>query len=199
MQKAIPDFFRRRLTLSNVFTLALAALVVSVLLFPEVKAGMISGLMKVGMFRPDFAGEKPVAPVRQTEELLLTDAAGNQVALSSLKGKIVLLNFWATWCPPCRAELPSLEKLARRWKDRKDLVILTIDVDGGLEKSRKFLDRRHIGLPVYAATGKVPDALLGGAVPTTDVLDKSGALMTHHEGAVNFDTPAMDQFLNDLK
>ena len=72
-------------------------------------------------------------------------------------------------------------------------------MDGGLEKSRKFLDRRHIGLPVYAATGKVPDALLGGAVPTTDVLDKSGALMTHHEGAVNFDTPAMDQFLNDLK
>ncbi len=155
--------------------------------------------MKAGMFRPDFASEKPVIPLPSSEDLLLTDTAGKQVNLSSFRGKIVLLNFWATWCPPCRAELPSLQKLAARWKDHKDLVILTVDVDAALVKSRKFLEHRHLGLPLYAAVGTVPAALLGSAVPTTDVLDKSGALITHHEGAVDFDTAAMDQFLSDLK
>ena len=199
MQKITLPAFRRRLTPSNLLTGVLAALIVSMLLFPDVKATMISGLMKLGMFQPDFASEKPAIPLQSSEDLLLTDTAGKQVSISAFRGKIVVLNFWATWCPPCRAELPSLQKLAVKWKDRKDLVILTIDVDASLVKSRKFLDRRHLGLPLYAAVGPVPAALLGTAVPTTDVLDKSGALITHHEGAVDFDAPAMDQFLNDLK
>ena len=68
------------------------------------------------------------------------DKSGNVVQLNDLKGKVVFINFWATWCPPCIHELPSIDQLRQSLKDNKDIVFLMVDVDGDIDKSSAFME-----------------------------------------------------------
>ncbi|MGH2643105.1 MAG: TlpA family protein disulfide reductase, partial [Chitinophagaceae bacterium] len=87
--------------------------------------------MKVGLFRPKIELNDPSAsnlPVNLSD-IYFKDGNGHTFSLSSLKGKVVFINFWATWCPPCRAELPSIKKLYEKFKDNNKIMFLMVDVD----------------------------------------------------------------------
>ena len=89
--------------------------------------------------------EQPLTKVESESKLAadftLTNMQGEQVSLSQYRGKVVILNFWATWCPPCREEMPSMERLYRNYKD-KGLVMLAINVDkNGKKVVSQFLHR----------------------------------------------------------
>ncbi|ETI89629.1 MAG: Alkyl hydroperoxide reductase/ Thiol specific antioxidant/ Mal allergen, partial [Clostridium butyricum DORA_1] len=77
----------------------------------------------------------------------LKDLDGNEVSLSSLKGKKVFLNFWATWCPPCKAEMPEIEKLYQETKD-SDLVILAVDIGENSNTVKPFIDENKYNFKV---------------------------------------------------
>src|SRR5437588_6658240 len=96
----------KRITFDRILTVLLVMFVVAYLYSPRVKSWVIMGLMMVGFFKPDIPkpGEKKVvAPQMQVQ-----DINGRVIDLQQLKGKVVFINFWATWCPPCLAELPSI-------------------------------------------------------------------------------------------
>ena len=85
-------------------------------------------LVTASSSRPSYEPVKIVDMGDQAPDFLLEDTAGNQVSLASLRGKVVLVNFWATWCPPCRAEMPSMEKLNEAMAG-EDFVMLAINVE----------------------------------------------------------------------
>ena len=85
-------------------------------------------LYTAGNSRPTYAPVKAVAPGSPAPDFQLEDNNGNQISLSALRGKVVLVNFWATWCPPCRAEMPSMEKLNNAMAG-EDFVMLAINVE----------------------------------------------------------------------
>jgi len=118
------------------------------------------------------ADERSKAP-----DFNLEDFNGKHKSLSEFKGKVVLLNFWAMWCPPCRVELPELSEIYTRYKD-KGVVIIAISLDEGRDKDvKKFLSDRKITLPVLHGTKKVVEAygnFLG--IPTSFLIDKNGYL-----------------------
>ena len=100
---------------------------------------------------------------------------GSEVTSDSLRGKVVLVNFWATWCLPCRAEMPLLQKMAERHRDR-GLVVLGLSRDvGSDEPVRRFLSERGIDYPV-AVVGPDAERLFGGVTgyPTSFLIDRSG-------------------------
>ena len=92
-----------------------------------------------------FAGEKLID--RQAPAFELKDVDGNTVSLSSYKGTVVLLNFWATWCPSCREEFPSLNKLSRQLKNKKFSVI-AVSIDRSVSDVRDFLKKHPSGFTV---------------------------------------------------
>jgi len=100
---------------------------------------------------------------------------GEPVSLESLRGKVVLVNFWATWCPPCRVEMPGFQRV---WEDRRDegFVILALSADrGGNRIVHEFLDDRGITFPVAMATGTVIRDFGGvRAYPTSFLIDREG-------------------------
>lgn len=106
------------------------------------------------------------------------DLSGKAHSLAEYQGKIVVLNFWATWCFPCRDEMPMLNKLAPQFA-AKDVVFLAVSLDDAKsrEKIPRFLDKKKITLPVF--TGATPATLtqfgLAGVVPATVVLDRDGS------------------------
>ncbi len=113
----------------------------------------------------------------------LTNVDGKPVKLSDFKGKVVILNFWATWCPPCRKEIPTFISLQKQYGD-KGLVIVGISLDeGGPGVVKPFVSRAGINYPVMMGDQKTA-ADYGGieVVPTTFIIDRNGRIAAEHQG-----------------
>ena len=111
-------------------------------------------------------------------ELSFSDLSGKPHSVSSYRGKIVVLNFWATWCLPCRDEMPMLSKLSKDFAPQ-DVVFLAVSLDDAKSQSNlpRFLEKKKIALSVF--TGATPatlhDLQLGEIVPATVIIDRNGS------------------------
>jgi len=131
---------------------------------------------------------------RQQADFTLADLQGKNWTLKDLRGKVVLLNFWATWCPPCRKEMPDLEALYLKFKDKdQGFVVLAIS-DEGAAKVNPFLAERNITYPVLLDPGrKVNEQFQVEGIPKSFVYDRSGKLV-----AQSIDMRTQRQFLEML-
>jgi thiol-disulfide isomerase/thioredoxin len=117
----------------------------------------------------------------------MQDISGKTVSTASWSGKVVLLAFWATWCPPCRAEIPALIDLQTRYKDRMQIVSISED-DDPPEKILKFVQQKGINYPVVMATPALIDKYGGvPALPTTFLIDTHGRVVQKHMGLYSVD------------
>ncbi len=123
---------------------------------------------------------------------------GKTVTLSSLKGKVVFINFWATWCPPCIHEMPSINELKQKFKGNNDIVFLMVDVDNKMGKSSAFMQENNYDLPVYVPASNIPSNYLGNAIPTTVILDKNGNMAVRIEGGRDYTDPEIVKFIKEL-
>jgi len=120
-------------------------------------------------------------------DFTLTDLQGRKVTLSQYRGKVVIVNFWATWCPPCREEMPSMESLYRRFKDQ-DLVLLAINVeeDGG-EAVNDFLKGKDYNFTILLdTTAEVQENYQVFQFPETFIIDRNGNLVDKIVGGRNW-------------
>ncbi|MBF0488027.1 MAG: TlpA family protein disulfide reductase [Nitrospirae bacterium] len=128
----------------------------------------------------DFTG--PIAP-----DFTLKSINGGDVSLSSYKGKVILLNFWATWCPPCRDEMPSLNRLYLKYKD-SGLVVLAVSTDGSSKVVERFMADNHLDFPVLMDSGmKISKHKYRvNAQPATFIISKDGKIVNKYFGSVNW-------------
>lgn len=123
---------------------------------------------------------------------------GKTISLRSLKGKVVFINFWATWCGPCIHEMPSINNLKQLYKGNKTIEFLMVDVDNKMAKSSAFMLQNKYDLPVFVPTGNIPSEYLGNSIPTTVILDKSGDIIARIEGGRDYMSPEIITALNEL-
>jgi|Deesub1362B_J571_1020462.scaffolds.fasta_scaffold00163_43 cytochrome c biogenesis protein CcmG/thiol:disulfide interchange protein DsbE len=116
-------------------------------------------------------------------DFTLKDIKGNNVSLSDFRGKIVILNFWATWCPPCRKEIPVFIKLYEKYKN-EGLIIIGISLDKeGKKVIIPFVKKFGINYPILIGTKEVENAYGGiRGIPTTFIIDKEGKIRKKHIG-----------------
>lgn len=127
------------------------------------------------------------------------DLEGNRVMLEEYRGKTIFINLWATWCPPCRAEMPHIESLYKKVNGQENLEFLMIALDKELEKSKDFIDKKGFTFPVVHASFGLNDALQSQSIPTTLVVDPNGEIVFYQEGMSNFDTQEFREFLINQK
>ncbi|MFZ4861779.1 TlpA family protein disulfide reductase [Sphingobacterium sp. Mn56C] len=139
-----------------------------------------------------------VSVVNPTADVSFKDGAGKQLKLSELKGKVVFVNFWATWCPPCIEELPSIAKLSKHFANNEDIAFLLVDVDGEYDQSADFLKTRNIKLANYIPDSVIPSSFLENAIPSTVIIDKKGKLVQRFQGARDYDNPDMIKAIESL-
>lgn len=145
---------------------------------PSQEAANMGGL-KIGAKAPDFE---------------LKTLSGDTVKLSDLKGKKVMLNFWATWCPPCKAEMPAMEEFHKEAGD--EVVILAVNIDPHLDV-KAFVDENGITFPIpLDEEDKVNEMYQVLSIPTTYFIDTKGNIGNKYIGAMNHD--AMKQYTKDL-
>lgn len=133
-----------------------------------------------------------------SNDFSMLNEAGEKFNTESLRGKVVFINFWATWCPPCIKEMPSIEQLKKSYDGNDDIVFLLVDVDGKMEKSKAFMQKNNFDLQVSIPDSNIPSTLLGNAIPTTIILDKNGQIAGKLEGAYDYSNPEMKKALDEL-
>ncbi|WP_036383246.1 TlpA disulfide reductase family protein [Muricauda sp. MAR_2010_75] len=125
----------------------------------------------------------------------LVTAEGKRMDFQSKKGEVVLVNFWATWCPPCIAELPSLVDLHEDYGDKVAFAFVASDER---DKVSTFLEKKGYHLPVYFETSRTPDELISKSIPATYVISKSGKIVVDEKGAVNWNSTHTRTLLDSL-
>ncbi len=166
----------------------------------EVFGFLQRGLLATGLMRAQTV-EAPVSEAEylnaQAYSLVLADAGGQLHNLSEFRGQVVLVNLWATWCPPCIAEMPGLEKLYK--KTRGEVAFVMIARDRDFELSKAFVKRKGYEVPIYYALGPLPDQLSSNGIPATFVIAPDGRLAFSHTGMADYDHPDIEKFLRNLK
>jgi peroxiredoxin len=116
-------------------------------------------------------------------DFTLSDLNGNKVNLSAMKGKVVMVEFWATWCPPCKESIPEINKLYIKYKD-KGFTVLAISVDKGLDSAElaEFAREYSLTYPVMLDNGKASSSYRVGSIPTSFMIDKNGRMVSKHIG-----------------
>lgn len=131
-------------------------------------------------------------------DFLLNDLAGKPFRLSDYRGKIMLLNFWATWCPPCREEMKSLDSLYKRYKTY-NLIILAVSLDRTPEKARQFIKEIAPSFPVlYDYNARVSQKYNVFSIPTTFLIDKKGRIVDIFFGEQNWTSKKLIQKIEGL-
>jgi cytochrome c biogenesis protein CcmG/thiol:disulfide interchange protein DsbE len=137
---------------------------------------------RIGMAAPDFT-------VRDSDRT---------VTLSQLKGQVVVLNFWATYCPPCVEEVPSLVQMQQRLK-AKGVTVLAVSIDADEDSYRRFLKEYNVNLLSVRDPEQKSNSLYGTSkIPETYVIDRNGVVRRKFIGAVNWNEPEVIDFLSKL-
>lgn len=173
--------------------------VLLILLFnPNAKAWLMQRLMDVGLFKPKI--EKSLNnSTPETLSFTYRDAAGNNFSSENLKGKVVFINFWATWCPPCRAEMPSLEAMYQKFKDDDNYAFIFINEDEDILKAKNYLEVHNLTIPLMQSNSTFPSSLYSGTLPTTLLINKEGVVVMNHTGVGNYSSRNFIEELRSLK
>jgi len=126
--------------------------------------------------------QRKVAP-----DFTLTDATGLPITLSQLRGKVVLLDFWATWCGGCKLEIPWYMEFDKRYRADGLAVIGVSTDDEGMKVVKPFLAQRHIEYPVVIGNEAMEKSFGLGAMPLTLLIDRKGKIAVSHSGVVDKD------------
>ena len=154
---------------------------------PETVASLLRG---IGI----QVSNQPVQPLDFTLQLL----DGDSVTLSSLKGNVVLLNFWATWCPSCRQEKPSLNAFYQHFQNQ-GLEVFSINLRENPDDVRQFVQSNGYTLPVLLdLDGNVGSTYGVRAIPTTFIIDQSGMIIGRLVGSINWDSPQVFEVFEAL-
>jgi thiol-disulfide isomerase/thioredoxin len=157
-----------------------------------------SALLKTGVLDASISEDKDIAK-NFDYDFRVVDLQNNTVDVSSFKGKTLFINLWATWCGPCRVEMPSIQNLYNTVdKDKVVFIILSLDHKDPYAKVTKFVQDKEFNFPVYLPASELPSQLQVKSIPTTFIVDSKGKIVQKETGVTNFDTDQFRKFLEGL-
>jgi cytochrome c biogenesis protein CcmG, thiol:disulfide interchange protein DsbE len=182
-------------------TIALGALLIAIGLVSFVN---LSSHRTVGSAPPDSAATSAgqsgaVAAGKLAANFTLRDLKGSEISLASLRGKVVFLNVWATWCAPCREEMPSIESLYRDFKANGDFVVLAVSQDTDGELVRPFVEQNHLQFTVLLdPRNEVGERYDVNGIPETFIIGRDGRIVAHHVGPYDWSNADIREALQEL-
>ena len=153
-------------------------------------------VLATGLLRPDI--EQPAEAQRPADyRFSLVDLEGRRHSLEEFRGQVVFLNLWASWCPPCLAEMPNIHRLYRKTGSEVAFVMVSLDRDPTV--ASKWIEGKGYTFPVYFPAGPLPAAYDSPTIPTTFIISPDGKIVSQRRGMADYDTEAFRSFLRGLQ
>lgn len=166
-------------------------------LYTEVIGKMQQAMLLTGLMQPEI--NIPVSQQQNADyNFSITSFDNKPLDFETLRGKKVFLNFWASWCPPCRAEMPTIEKLYSKVKNERDLNFVLVSLDSDTAKAKRFIKEEGFSFPVYFLNGYLPAIYNSGTIPSTFVISPNGKIVSKEIGMADYDTDRFIKFLKGL-
>jgi peroxiredoxin len=155
------------------------------------------GILLLAALSACYSGSRPPRIGTSAPEFTVQDS-DRSIKLSDYRGQIVILNFWATWCPPCVEEMPSLVEMQRRMK-AKGITVLAVSVDADQRAYNQFLKDHNVNLLTVRDVDQKSNSLYGTfKFPETYIIDRNGVMRRKFIGAVDWTAPDITDFLNKM-
>ncbi len=161
-------------------------------LHTEVIGLLQRGLLATGLMQPTTVDTHEKA----TFDFVLTDLDGQEVLFSDFEGETIFLNFWATWCPPCIAEMPDIEALYQLKASSVHFVMISLDENR--IKAREFVEKKGFQMPIYFLKSSLPRTYETTSIPTTYVISPAGTIVVENHGMAQYNTTDFRKLLDEL-
>ncbi len=186
---------RRKSKLSLTIDLIIILLAILIMI-PATRKGTIAMVLKPTLFvyQPTLLNE-PVELTQTSGDWRLRTMSGDTCTLASLTGKPIVLNYWASWCAPCLAEMSQFRSLYETYADKVNFLFISNEKPADI---RQFVKRKKPGIPVYLPVSNYPEQLSTSTLPTTFVIDSNGRIVMRKEGMAQWSGPKMRNILNQL-
>lgn len=166
-------------------------------LYSSVIGKFQQAVLLTGVFQPEM--NIPVNEQQAADyNFSLISMDNKLVGLNDFKGKVIFLNFWASWCPPCRAEMPTIQNLYDKIKNKNDVVFVLVSLDNDLSKAKTFIQKESFTFPVYYLNSSLPPVYDTGTIPSTFVISKEGKIVARRTGMADYDSQKFIDFINKL-
>jgi len=133
--------------------------------------------------------------IKRLPSFIIEDINGNVININSFKGKKVFVNLWASWCPPCREEIPSIESLKNKVSSEKAVFVM-LSLDKHFDDAKKFKASNNMQLPVYYPASELPELFNIQGIPATFIFNEKGELIKVNNGADDYNTDEYFRLLN---
>jgi thiol-disulfide isomerase/thioredoxin len=185
------EYFKNSGRLKIISDLVFYLLIIAVLL-PWSRTFLIRSIL----LKPGFKhGSEIVSLKPEDYNLILQDQNGKIVKLSDHKGELIFISYWATWCPPCRAEMPSIQNLYKLYGDKISFFLITAEDS---RKVKAFLYDKGYDLPVYFQKSLSSDLLNATSYPTTYIISRKGEILVKKKGAAKWDSRGVKRKIDEL-
>lgn len=169
-------------------------------LHTEVLGFLQRGILATGIMDPDLDEKSNLAVNNNYPEadfsMNLINSKGENVPMEELRGKVIFMNVWATWCPPCVAEMPGINKLYQD-VDKNKVAFIMLSVDQDFQKALDFNKRKGYDFETYKTNGGFPSMYNSQSLPTTYVINSRGELVLTNMGMGDYDTKEFREFLKE--
>lgn len=134
----------------------------------------------------------------QDYNFVMTTSDNETLSLNDFRGSVIFVNVWASWCPPCIAEMPTIETLYNELKDHERIRFILLSMDEEQDRAVKFMESRDFETPYMFPGSQIPVALRGTVLPTTYVISKEGQLTYKKQGLADYSSPSFRNWLVEL-
>ncbi len=195
IKERIQNYFRSKSPFRITTDLLFYLLILS-LLIPFSRKFVATGMNKLTMHRPAIIREASQVSLLDADyDWTLMDIEGSPVSFSEFKGEVVFLSIWATWCPPCRAEMPNIQHLYEQYGDRVSFVLASQEDP---ETILRFMEDQGYSMPVYRLVQNPPAKLSTSSIPTSFLISPEGKIQVRKTGAARWDGKFFTAYLDEL-
>ena len=195
LKKPVSNYFKKKKPLSIIFD-AVFIIVILLFLIPATRQQTAAFFIRMTSFPASALDAKDQFGINTESEMWqLHDIEGNTVTLGELNNKPVFLNIWATWCPPCVAELPGIQDLYHEFGNDVNFVFVSNE---SREKIREFAKKHDYEDLPFFISGTMPRDFLTNSIPTTYIIDKKGVVRLRKQGAARWNASKTETLLKQL-
>ncbi|HHJ10541.1 MAG TPA: TlpA family protein disulfide reductase [Bacteroidetes bacterium] len=196
LREKIKNYFKKKKTLSIVLDFLFYVLII-LFIIPGTRKTILPVFMRT-ILHPPLKNVSTIPLQKITEndyQWPLNKLDGKQVFLGDFKQQVLFINFWATWCPPCRAEMPGIQKLYEKYGNKVKFLMITAEDPGSV---KAYIKKNSYTFPIYLQQYKAPAVFRSNSIPTTFIVDAKGGIVLLHKGASKWNSGKIEHLLDTL-